>query len=392
MLALAHASQYGLWIGAWWLLGRAALQGRLDAAWLAAWALALLTLVPLQLAALWLQGRVAITVGALLKQRLLTGAFGLEPEEIRREGAGHLLGRVIEAEAVESLALGGGFMALLAALELVIAAGVLAIAVAASGHAARPLDGNRRRARLGFLPSPPGVGATPHRPDARSDRSDDRPSHAHRAAAADRWHGARMRRSNATCTPRPSWIARRCRCWRSSLAGGSSSACAAWRRLFVSERVERVGDGARDRPWRNPARVQSLSPLDGWSLEPRGRGDRVAADGAGLSRRDATAIGTGRASVDSSSSTTVHGARRDGPAIHARRTQSACASRLHALADGRRAGDTPGPVRLRKIHAGVAARRAAHAAVGSAPPGWPRPAHARTRRLATARRARAAVS
>ena len=57
-----------------------------------------------------------------------TGAFGLEPEEIRREGAGHLLGRVIEAEAVESLALGGGFMALLAALELVIAAGVLAIA------------------------------------------------------------------------------------------------------------------------------------------------------------------------------------------------------------------------------------------------------------------------
>ena len=128
LLALAHASQYGLWIGAWWLLGRAALQGRLDASWLAAWALALLTLVPLQLAALWLQGRVAITVGALLKQRLLTGAFGLEPEEIRREGAGHLLGRVIEAEAVESLALGGGFMALLAALELVIAAGVLAIA------------------------------------------------------------------------------------------------------------------------------------------------------------------------------------------------------------------------------------------------------------------------
>jgi ATP-binding cassette subfamily B protein len=128
LLALAHISQYGLWIAAWWLLGRAALQGRLDASWLAAWTLALFTLVPLQLLALWLQGRVAISVGALLKQRLLTGAFGLEPEEIRREGAGHLLGRVIEAEAVESLALGGGFMALLAALELVIAACVLAVA------------------------------------------------------------------------------------------------------------------------------------------------------------------------------------------------------------------------------------------------------------------------
>ena len=128
LLALAHTSQYGLWIAAWWLLGRAALQGRLDTSWLSAWTLALLTLVPLQLAALWLQGRVAISVGALLKQRLLTGAFSLEPEEVRREGAGHLLGRVIEAEAVESLALGGGFMALLAALELLVAACVLAVA------------------------------------------------------------------------------------------------------------------------------------------------------------------------------------------------------------------------------------------------------------------------
>jgi ATP-binding cassette subfamily B protein len=128
LLALAHAFQYGIWIAAWWLLGRSALDGRLDASWLTAWALALASLAPLQLAALWLQGRLAIAIGALLKQRLLTGAFALEPEHIRREGAGHLLGRVIEAEAVESLALGGGFMALLAALELAIAACVMAVA------------------------------------------------------------------------------------------------------------------------------------------------------------------------------------------------------------------------------------------------------------------------
>jgi ATP-binding cassette subfamily B protein len=128
LLALAHATQYGLWIATWWLLGRAALEGRLDAAWLSAWTIALFTLVPLQLAALWLQGRVAISVGALLKRRLLAGAFGLDSEDVRREGAGHLLGRVIEAEAVESLAVGGGFMALLAVLELLVAACVLAVA------------------------------------------------------------------------------------------------------------------------------------------------------------------------------------------------------------------------------------------------------------------------
>jgi len=128
LLAGAHAAHYAFWIAAWGLLGRAALTGHLDSAWLAAWTLALFSLIPLQLAALWIQGKLAIDVGALLKQRLLAGALQLQPEEIRREGAGQLLGRVIESEAVGSLAIGGGFMALLATLELVLAAGVLVVA------------------------------------------------------------------------------------------------------------------------------------------------------------------------------------------------------------------------------------------------------------------------
>jgi ATP-binding cassette subfamily B protein len=126
-LASAHGAHYVLWIVAWWLLGRVALEGHVDAAWLGAWTLALFTLIPLQLAALWIQGKLAIDVGALLKQRLLTGALQLQSEEIRREGAGQLLGRVIESEAVGALAIGGGFLALLAILELILAAGVLAL-------------------------------------------------------------------------------------------------------------------------------------------------------------------------------------------------------------------------------------------------------------------------
>ena len=128
LLAVAHTAHYAFWIVAWGLLGRAALKGHLDSAWLGAWALALFSLVPLQLAALWIQGKLAIDVGALLKQRLLAGALQLQPEEIRRQGAGQLLGRVIESEAVGSLAIGGGFMALLATLELMLAAGVLVVA------------------------------------------------------------------------------------------------------------------------------------------------------------------------------------------------------------------------------------------------------------------------
>jgi ATP-binding cassette subfamily B protein len=126
LLATAHLAEYLLWVVAWWMLGRTALRGQLDAGWLLAWTLVLATLVPIHLAVRSLQGRLSIDVGARLKQRLLAGALRLDPEEIRREGAGQLLGRVIESQAVESLSLSGGLLALLAGLELIVAAAVLA--------------------------------------------------------------------------------------------------------------------------------------------------------------------------------------------------------------------------------------------------------------------------
>ena len=123
---LVHALLTALWVGAWWILGRAALSGTLDRGWLLAWALALLTTLPLRL--LWTRAQhlFAFGAGALLKRRLLAGALRLPPEEVRRSGAGQHLGRVIEAEAVETLALGGGLMGLTALLELVAAAAILA--------------------------------------------------------------------------------------------------------------------------------------------------------------------------------------------------------------------------------------------------------------------------
>jgi ATP-binding cassette subfamily B protein len=120
-----YALHYALLLLAWWVLGAGALGGRLDRGWLVAWALLLLTAAPLRVLAVWLQGRFAIGAGALLKARLLAGALRLAPEEVRIEGPGRLLGRVIESDALESLAMSGGFMAVLAAVELVAAAAVL---------------------------------------------------------------------------------------------------------------------------------------------------------------------------------------------------------------------------------------------------------------------------
>ncbi len=126
MLAATIAAHV-LSIVAWWLIGQGALGGTLDKGWMIAWALLLLTMIPLRVIAGWWQGLLTLTASGLLKQRLLAGALRLDPEELRGEGTGQILGRVIESEAVESLVLGGGFGSVLAVVELALAAPVLAL-------------------------------------------------------------------------------------------------------------------------------------------------------------------------------------------------------------------------------------------------------------------------
>src|SRR5205807_10386190 len=111
----------------WWMIGRGALEGRLDRGWLVAWALVIFTQIPFAALTTWSQGLVSVDLGALVKQRLIAGALELAPEEVRNAGAGELLGRVLEAEAVESLALNAGFAGLVALLEITVAGFVLAM-------------------------------------------------------------------------------------------------------------------------------------------------------------------------------------------------------------------------------------------------------------------------
>jgi ATP-binding cassette subfamily B protein len=126
-LAGAHAFQYALWILAWWVIGSNVLRGTPARDWLVPWALLLLTLVPLRVLITRLQGWVAIGAGTLLKQRLFFGSLRLEPDSLRHQGAGQLLGRVLESEAVEALALSGGFLALVALIEIIASMFVLAL-------------------------------------------------------------------------------------------------------------------------------------------------------------------------------------------------------------------------------------------------------------------------
>jgi ATP-binding cassette subfamily B protein len=127
MLTLAHVAQYVLWLLSWWLIGKAALEGSLDTGWLIGWALMLLTIVPVRALSSWSQGVLAVGLGGLLKQWLLCGALRLEPGEIRHLGSGQLLGRTIEADTMETLAIAGGFLGLFAVIELALAMAVLAV-------------------------------------------------------------------------------------------------------------------------------------------------------------------------------------------------------------------------------------------------------------------------
>ncbi len=120
-LIAVHLLETLVLLASWACIGYGALSGRLDAGWLAAWALALGTSVPLRAAATWLQGVVAIGFGGVLKQQLLIGALAMDSDVIRSKGTGELMSEVLESESIDSLGASGGIATILALLELLVA-------------------------------------------------------------------------------------------------------------------------------------------------------------------------------------------------------------------------------------------------------------------------------
>lgn len=127
VLLVAHVATYTLFLATWAVVGGAALAGGLTPAAVAWFAVLLALLVPTQLVATWSAGATATRAGAVLKRRLLGAALHQDPDTIRDRGAGRLLGWVLEAEALQTLALSGGHLGLLAAFELAAAATALAV-------------------------------------------------------------------------------------------------------------------------------------------------------------------------------------------------------------------------------------------------------------------------
>jgi len=124
-----------LTIASWYVIGRGVFQGHFDLGWLFAWGILLFSIIPVEIIVSDAQGELSMGAGALFKQRLIHGTLKLEPEEIRHQGMGQYLGRVMESEAVELLALSGGFTAVLSFIELGLAMFILSKGVGGSAHA-----------------------------------------------------------------------------------------------------------------------------------------------------------------------------------------------------------------------------------------------------------------
>ncbi len=125
VFVLAYAGAALASLGAWILIGGAALEGRFDAGTLLAWSFLLLSLVPLGIFAMWAQGVFMVGVSGILKMQLMAGALKLDPDETRSQGVGQHFARVIDCSSLEGLAISGGFSALTAFFDLSLAVTIL---------------------------------------------------------------------------------------------------------------------------------------------------------------------------------------------------------------------------------------------------------------------------
>ncbi len=123
--------QQFLTIATWGILGGDALsgQGHFDWARLWAWALLVLTGIPLQMLTARASARLGTNVGSAFKTTLLSGALKLNPEEIRHEGTGQFLSRILDASTVEYGAIGNALAFIFAVLQIFTALSVLALGV-----------------------------------------------------------------------------------------------------------------------------------------------------------------------------------------------------------------------------------------------------------------------
>ena len=118
LVLVLHTAVYLAITSSWWVAGQAAIKGWTDFRWWILWAVLFCAAAPLRIFRYWLMGVFSVKAGVLLKRRLLVGALQHEPDEIRHQGIGQLLGRVNSSRLLEGAVLNHGLYGLMAVFEL----------------------------------------------------------------------------------------------------------------------------------------------------------------------------------------------------------------------------------------------------------------------------------
>ncbi|MEJ0099549.1 MAG: ABC transporter ATP-binding protein/permease, partial [Pseudomonadota bacterium] len=120
-----YALGTAIMLASWVCIGNGALSGRLDAGWLAAWALALLTSIPLRAWSQWIERVTALRFGGVLRERLLAGATAMDANAIRRRGAGELMSEVLDADAIDGAGAAAVLQCVLGGVEVLLGSALL---------------------------------------------------------------------------------------------------------------------------------------------------------------------------------------------------------------------------------------------------------------------------
>lgn len=108
----------------WVTISQQVLRGSFDEGWLLAWALLLFTVIPLQMRMSVSAGEFSTVLGSIIKQRLIYGTLKLNPQALRHEGIGHFLGRIMDANVVETTTIANVFILITAFIQILSASAI----------------------------------------------------------------------------------------------------------------------------------------------------------------------------------------------------------------------------------------------------------------------------
>ena len=115
---VGQAIRYALYLGAYGVIGQAALGDDIDWALLLAGILIWFSGYPFLLTKMWADKMLSFGIGHLIKERLFYGVLRLDLENVRQVGVGQFFAWLIESQTLEEAILMGGLMALSTGVSL----------------------------------------------------------------------------------------------------------------------------------------------------------------------------------------------------------------------------------------------------------------------------------